>query len=212
MSPEHRLFLVIFGLIIVTVIMTLRAIYGLFAWRGQRKKALIQVISVPLVGLLMIIVVSIALPKPSADNASRANASAIPEGEPEATEREEIAADDEQEEVEVSATAVNNELEMCRQDLKCWAEKNEINAVVRCKREIERFAAYIMKWTNNGWIESEFSRYQWHNQNDGLIAYIGDKAQFQNGFGAWENVIYYCVYDPATDRAVNVEVAPGRLP
>ena len=40
---------------------------------------------------------------------------------------------------------------------------------------------------------------------------FGDKLKFQNGFGAWANVIYMCVYDMKNKEVVRVGAEAGRL-
>lgn len=98
----------------------------------------------------------------------------------------------------------------CKTSLKCWGEKYMVGATVACVSGIERMAKYDQRWTD-GMLEPKFSHYRWRDQGRGLITYIGDKAQFQNGFGAWSNMIYECDYDPTTDRIADVRIRQGRL-
>ena len=53
--------------------------------------------------------------------------------------------------------------------------------------------------------------FRWKNEDRGILTYIGDKIRFQNGFGAWQDMIYECDYDPSTKSAMDVRVRPGRL-
>lgn len=207
--------------------LTVRAIYGLFAWKGARKKAIIQALGFPIGGFVLLGIVLTAFPELTPEASSeRAAAAAERQAEREAeraareAEREaraqaeaEATAAAEAErlaEAEAQAEAEAAELEACRQDLQCWGQKYSIDAAVRCRGPIERLAQFDMRWTD-GWTDTKFPRIRWENQDEGLIIYIGDKAQFQNGFGAWQNVIYTCTYDPATDSAIDVTVTPGRL-
>jgi hypothetical protein len=57
-----------------------------------------------------------------------------------------------------------------------------------------------------------FSRFRWKDQNTGIVTYIGDKAQFQNGFGAWARVTYECDLHPITHTVSKVRFSEGRLP
>lgn len=103
----------------------------------------------------------------------------------------------------------------CRSDLRCWAEKGTVAASVYCRDQVEKLANYSMKWTD-AWYESKFSRYRWSRKDQGgrgIVTYLGDKAQFQNGFGAFQNVIYTCDMIPEDkDHTIyDVSVAPGRL-
>jgi hypothetical protein len=54
----------------------------------------------------------------------------------------------------------------------------------------------------------KFDRAAWADKAKGTIIYTGDKVKFQNGFGAWQHMIYHCEFDPATKSIVDVEVAP----
>ena len=103
----------------------------------------------------------------------------------------------------------------CRADLRCWAEKGTVAASVYCKDRIAKLSKYDMKWTD-AWYEQKFSRYKWSKtapRDMGVITYIGDKAQFQNGFGAFQNVIYTCdiIPDDKNHIIFDVSVQAGRL-
>jgi len=98
----------------------------------------------------------------------------------------------------------------CRQDLKCWAEKHFATASAYCQSPVERMAKYDFKW-NDGMLEPKFSRYKWKNKDKGVVTYIGDKVQFQNGFGAFQNHVYLCDYNTITEQVVSVNAQPGRL-
>lgn len=98
-----------------------------------------------------------------------------------------------------------------RDDLQCLGDKGVVGAGVYCKAPIERLAKHDVKWTD-GTFETKFSRFRWKDKPAGIITYVGDKAQFQNGFGAFTPVIYEC--DMASDNktVLDVRVSEGRLP
>lgn len=101
--------------------------------------------------------------------------------------------------------------EACKKDdLQCLGDKGVVGAGVYCKEPVEHLAAHSVKWTD-GTFETKFSRFRWLDQSAGSITYVGDKAQFQNGFGAYTNVIYEC--DMATDdkTVLAVRVREGFL-
>lgn len=102
------------------------------------------------------------------------------------------------------------EANACRNDLSCWAEKHFVAASVRCRGPIERSANFSMEWTDL-WYEQKLSHFRWRDQEAGVVTYIGDKARFQNGFGAWQNVIYDCDYDTLNDTVMDIRVRAGRL-
>lgn len=100
--------------------------------------------------------------------------------------------------------------EECKKELACWGEKYSVDAQVDCHPRIERMAKYDVEWTD-GFLEQKFSRYKWKDQAQGHITYFGDKAKFQNGFGAFQNIIYACDYDTMNKEVLDVQVAEGRL-
>ena len=58
---------------------------------------------------------------------------------------------------------------------------------------------------------SKMIKFRWKNKEQLTLTYFGDQIQFQNGFGAWQNMIYQCDYDPVNKKLLNVKVYPGRL-
>ncbi|MEQ1663206.1 MAG: zinc ribbon domain-containing protein [Thiobacillus sp.] len=96
-------------------------------------------------------------------------------------------------------------------DLQCLGDKGIIAAGVYCKDSIERLAKHSVKWTD-GTFETKFSRFRWRNKAKGEITYIGDKAEFQNGFGAFTPVVYECVMAADSKTILDARVrGEGRL-
>lgn len=108
------------------------------------------------------------------------------------------------------AAAEKAELEACRQDLQCWGEENWSMAEVICAEKIERLAKYEVKWTDS-FPDNKLSRRAWLDQDAGTLSYYGDEVQFSNGYGAFENYVYRCDYDPAKKSVINVKLESGRL-
>lgn len=98
----------------------------------------------------------------------------------------------------------------CKSDLQCWGDKNAVMAAVTCQPLIEKMAKWDHKWTD-GILEPKFSRFRWRDQSRGVVTYVGDKLQLQNGFGAWGNVIYECDFEPTTERVSDIRITQGRL-
>ncbi len=98
----------------------------------------------------------------------------------------------------------------CKQELQCWGDKNLFAAAVACDDLIERFAKYSHEWTD-GMLEPKFSHFRWKDRDSGIVTFIGDKIRFQNGFGAWSNMIYECDFEPVSSMVVDVRVQQGRL-
>ena len=88
----------------------------------------------------------------------------------------------------------------CRQDLQCWGEKHSLRAIRACQPLIENSAKYDHEWTD-GWLGSKFTKIGWKDREAGRVSYYGDRIKFQNPFGAWMKVAYWCDYDPATEQA-----------
>lgn len=101
--------------------------------------------------------------------------------------------------------------EQCKKDLKCLAEKNFGSATVYCSSYIEKLAKYDFKWTDSGWLEQKFSYFRWKDKEKGVITYIGDKAMFQTGFGAWQNHIYECDFSTNDEKVLDIRARPGRI-
>lgn len=96
-------------------------------------------------------------------------------------------------------------------DLQCRGRKLVGAATVYCKDPIEHLASHSVRWTD-GTFEHRFSESRWADKAKGTITMIGDKAEFQNGFGAYTPVTYEC--DMAADgkTVLDVRVREGRLP
>lgn len=103
------------------------------------------------------------------------------------------------------------EKKACAKDnLQCLGDELVFSAATLCQRPIESMAKHSVKW-KDGMLEAKFSRFKWKDKNTGTITMIGDKAEFQNGFGAFTNVIYEC--DIAADKTTvkGVRVHEGRI-
>lgn len=111
---------------------------------------------------------------------------------------------------EGATTAPKVDPATCRKELSCWAEEKTVTASVACKGPVERLAKYTARWTD-GTFDLKFSHYRWKDQTKGTVTYIGDKIEFQNGFGAYQKHIYECDFDPATDAVLEVRARPGQL-
>ena len=98
-----------------------------------------------------------------------------------------------------------NKEQLCRRDLRCWAEQHIVRASSYCARRIERLAKYDYKWTD-GWVDTKFDRYRWADKKQGVVTYLGNKIKFQNGFGAWSHHSYACDYNPSAKAVMSVNV------
>ena len=96
-------------------------------------------------------------------------------------------------------------------DLSCLGNKGIIAAGVYCKEPIEKLALHSVKWTD-GTLDMKFSRFRWKDKNAGTITYIGDKVEFQNGFGAFTPMTYTCDLSGDNQTVIDVQAEEGRLP
>lgn len=98
-------------------------------------------------------------------------------------------------------------------DLQCVGEKGLSVADVYCKDKVERLASHSVKWTDEGMFDRKFSRFSWKDDEHLIVTYFGDKAQFQNAFGAYTNVVYACEVDVKNKKALSARlVSQGKLP
>ena len=75
----------------------------------------------------------------------------------------------------------------------------------------EKLASHSVKWVD-GTLEPKIRRYQWSGSKLEVVTLVGDKAKFQNGFGACTNVIYECDMGIGAEPAVlGVRAQEGRL-
>jgi len=98
----------------------------------------------------------------------------------------------------------------CVKSLQCWGDKHNISAAIHCQDPVERLAKNTFRWTD-GMLETKFLNFRWFREKDGTLTYIGDRIEFQNGFGAWQVYTYQCDYDPATAKVLGVHAQPGRI-
>ncbi|MBR1231971.1 zinc ribbon domain-containing protein [Bradyrhizobium sp. AUGA SZCCT0182] len=109
-----------------------------------------------------------------------------------------------------AAAAANNALS-CGEELDCLAKVSKRDAEKSCRDNVEGQAKHSFEWTN--WaIDGIFTQYSWRDRQAKTITLAGDTVKFQNGFGAWTIMRYYCDYDPAKKALLSVRVSEGRLP
>ncbi|MEX2630043.1 MAG: hypothetical protein WD341_08905 [Tistlia sp.] len=98
----------------------------------------------------------------------------------------------------------------CRADLQCWGDKHSYKATVACEPAVERLAQYTSRWVD-GFLETKFSHFRWLDKEHGTVTYLGDRIEYQNGFGAWQAHVYECDYHPEAEAVLTVRTQPGRL-
>jgi hypothetical protein len=96
-------------------------------------------------------------------------------------------------------------------DLQCLGDKLVFTAPMLCQKPIESMAKHSARWTDS-LTESKFSNFRWKDKAAGSITMIGDRAEFQNAFGAYTNIIYECDIGKDMKTVLDVRITPGRLP
>lgn len=112
--------------------------------------------------------------------------------------------------VKEAPVAQANEPTCAKHDLRCRGSNTLGNASVYCRQHIERLARHSLRWTDR-MLESKFSQYRWSDPVAGSITYIGDKVEFQNGFGAFTPMVYECDLAADEKTVLDVRVREGRL-
>lgn len=93
------------------------------------------------------------------------------------------------------------DLERHRNDADWLARWHKVDANGHCQRPVEDLAKYDFEWTD-GWTEQKFSRYLARVVAPYVLTVVGDKIKFQNGFGAWQHMTYYCDYHVKEKRVL----------
>ncbi len=210
------------------------SIRGLFKWKGRRKRALLllagTIVITPLaVGTLALIddfqeqaafeksgFSSKAEFQVASDAGYQTKSGydaylAQQEEKRKQAEAERVAQEAEARRIEEEKRKAAAEKEaQCKKNLQCWGDKNLFAAAVACDDVIERHAKYSHEWTD-GMLEPKFSHLRWKNRDKGIVTFIGDKIRFQNGFGAWSNMVYECDFEPVSSIVIDVRVQQGRL-
>ncbi|ELC7446969.1 hypothetical protein RJO84_004255 [Enterobacter hormaechei] len=84
----------------------------------------------------------------------------------------------------------------CNKDAYCYYTHHE-NAEYLCSTKIPKLAKYKFEWTD-GITEPKFNRTGWQDETKHIVRISGDKATAQNGFGATQNIVYYCIFNADT--------------
>lgn len=84
----------------------------------------------------------------------------------------------------------------CNKNAYCYYTHHE-NAEYLCSTKIPKLAKYKFEWTD-GITESKFDRTGWQDEAKHIVRISGDKATAQNGFGATQNIEYYCIFNADT--------------
>jgi len=93
----------------------------------------------------------------------------------------------------------------CHQVLNCAAAQTLQAASEACRPAIEQLAVFAPRWTQ-GASQPIFTDYAWLDRARGTITYFGNRAEFQDGGGAFAAVAYECDFDPAARQVLDARV------
>ena len=96
------------------------------------------------------------------------------------------------------------ELEQNKFNPEWLSDKFGIAGGTKCKPLVESLAKHTYRWTD-GWLDTKFPSYLVSNKGEPFVlTLVGDKIEFQNGFGAWSKMKYYCKYNVKTKKVLDV--------
>lgn len=98
----------------------------------------------------------------------------------------------------------------CATEEQCAVERVKDRAEGTCRQAVAARAKYDLRWDDSG--RPLFIRGGWADKARTDVTFAGDAVSFQNGFGAYEHMVYLCTVDTATAALKGLEIAPGRLP
>jgi hypothetical protein len=99
------------------------------------------------------------------------------------------------------------ELEGHLSDAEWLSGKFSIEAGVKCQTPVERLAKFDFQWTD-GTFELKFPSFLVNVRSPGVLTVVGDKIKFQNGFGAWQHMKYFCDFDVRKKQVIDVSATP----
>lgn len=99
----------------------------------------------------------------------------------------------------------------CEGDVVCAGSRVQWRAEKACKPLIEGHAKYVPRWRED---EDVLPLGKWSERYDvikqygekRIIEFQGEAVEFQNGFGAWQQVAYECDYDPVEEEVIAARV------
>jgi hypothetical protein len=97
---------------------------------------------------------------------------------------------------------------LCRQNLRCWAEKHIAAANKQCSPSLEKTLSSNWRWTNGS--KPKFYRFRWDVEERGIVAYLGDRIEVQDQSGAFRERAYVCDFDPISHSVESIGILDSR--
>lgn len=98
----------------------------------------------------------------------------------------------------------------CSSDLECLAQDYLPAVSEQCPGMIEKLSQYEFTWTFSG-QNPRFQQYEWHNEPNKEIIYIGDRFKQFNPQEIWQNYIYRCTFNTQENKVIDVKMYAGVL-
>lgn len=78
-------------------------------------------------------------------------------------------------------------------EAECYAQRHVFAAQRACEKAVTEQAKYRARFDYS--LDGMFDRYTVRGSS---IVYSGERAEFENGFGAWARMRYTCEFDPSS--------------
>lgn len=72
---------------------------------------------------------------------------------------------------------------------------------------LRSIAKYDFKWDDMHWYDMKFNSHLTTVKSPGVLTFVSDKAEIQNGFGAYQHIELYCDFDTQHTRVLGYETA-----
>jgi len=89
-------------------------------------------------------------------------------------------------------------------------EQYDADATVYCASGADDYlrsvAKYEFKWEDTGWLDTKFDKYLKQVEAPGVLVLVSDKAELQNGFGAYQRIELWCSYDTQAKKVLSYAI------
>jgi len=96
----------------------------------------------------------------------------------------------------------------CLESIDCVIDRAHVEAEAVCPRMIEAAVLNGVRW-NDGFLGFKFPYNPSRVGDSTVVRFRGDKAEYQNRFGAWFGLSYNCDIDMMNIKVVDVQVVEG---
>lgn len=97
----------------------------------------------------------------------------------------------------------------CRLDTECFATRNYMRAEALCARQIESQELHAVRWLDS-MAGRKFERHSRLLEGSGVVTYLGERLQVEDGSGKYRYHTYDCTYDVDQQLVVSTNIQLGR--